>query len=249
MKLTTAARALWTLTDPSTLPLLRRTLTAQMMRREAECPCCGYRGKFQSGGIPARPSARCSSCQSRERHRLLKLAMDKRFVTFTGRDVLHFAPEPIVMQLADQQGFRSRITADIQPGRADRVLDIENIALPDASIDLIICSHVLEHVDDARALAEMRRALRPGGQIVIMVPIVEGWETSYEDAAITSKADRHQHFGQFDHIRYYGGLDFRRRVGAAGFDLSEFTAGGSECVRYSLQRGERVFLATKRQTN
>jgi len=43
---------------------------------------------------------------------------------------------------------------------------------PDSSFDLIICSDVIEHVDDpSRMLAEIRRILVPGGRLIITTPI------------------------------------------------------------------------------
>lgn len=47
----------------------------------------------------------------------------------------------------------------------------ENLPYPSEVFDLILSHEVLEHVvDDARALAEMARVLRPGGRMVIFVP-------------------------------------------------------------------------------
>jgi SAM-dependent methyltransferase len=47
----------------------------------------------------------------------------------------------------------------------------ESLPLPSATFDLILSHEVLEHVqDDARAVREMVRVLRPGGRIVIFVP-------------------------------------------------------------------------------
>ncbi len=135
-------------------------------------------------------------------------------------------------------------TADIAAGRADMVLNIENIDLPDASLDCVVCSHVLEHADDARALGEMRRVLRPGGCIVIMIPIIEGWDQTYENPLLTSRDERTLHFGQYDHVRRYG-ADARDRIRGAGFALEEFAASGAETVSYRLLHGERVFLAEK----
>jgi ubiquinone/menaquinone biosynthesis C-methylase UbiE len=34
---------------------------------------------------------------------------------------------------------------------------------------------VLEHVDDAKALGEIYRVLKPGGVALIMLPVIEGW--------------------------------------------------------------------------
>jgi len=54
---------------------------------------------------------------------------------------------------------------------ADVVGDIHAIPLPDSSIDAIICSSVLEHVENPiRAMEEMYRILRPGGKLFLFVP-------------------------------------------------------------------------------
>lgn len=109
---------------------------------------------------------------------------------------------------------------------------------------MVICSHVLEHVDDRRALSELYRVLRPGGLCILLTPIIEGWDTTFENAAINRPEDRSVYFGQFDHVRYYG-ADLRARIGAAGFALSEFTAVEPFVTRHGLIRGEKLFLAER----
>jgi len=222
-----------------------RTIEGYKALPVTECPCCGHIGKFDSFGLSARMGANCPRCESKERHRLFALAIQRGFLSFKGTSVLHFAPEPVVRGLVEKDGAAVITTADITPGRADITLDIENIALAPETFDRVICSHVLEHVDDAKALLELKRILKPGGYAVIMIPIVEGWPDSYEDRAITSEAERELHFGQDDHIRFYG-ADFRDRVRASGLDLSEFTASGPDSPKYGLQRGEKVFKAERR---
>jgi SAM-dependent methyltransferase len=124
------------------------------------------------------------------------------------------------------------------------VLNLEAIDLPDASVGVVIASHVLEHVDDRKALGEIHRILVPGGRLVAMVPIIEGWDKTYENPAITTPSDRVAHFGQFDHVRFYGS-DFRDRVTEAGFALTERTAGGAESAQYRVGRGSKVFLGIR----
>jgi len=209
-----------------------------------ECNLCGYRGYFLSAGKGTRPDAKCPRCNSVERHRLFKLWFDNNQNILAGRDVLHFAPEPGIAGLI-RPTARTYSSADIEPGRADRVLNLEALAIADASFDCLVCLHVLEHVDDTRALNEMRRVLRPGGSAIIMVPVIEGWAETYEDLTITSPKQRALHFGQADHRRIYG-ADIRTRIRNAGFELAEFTAWGPDVLRHGLLSGEKVFVATCR---
>jgi SAM-dependent methyltransferase len=232
------------LSDPLDRASLMRTVDACRSIRPASCPCCGYEGRFLTAGDNARLGAECPACTALERHRLAALAFDRGFLDFRGKDVLHFAPEPPIKPLVQLSRPASYVTADIRPGIADMVLNLEAIALDDGSIDVVIGSHVLEHVDDRRALGEIFRVLRPGGQLVALVPLVEGWQSTYEDPSITAPTDRAAHFARYDHLRLYG-ADFRDRITEAGFRLSEFTASPADCVRHNLTRGERIFLGTK----
>jgi SAM-dependent methyltransferase len=207
------------------------------------CPICGYRGFFLPAGIPPRTDAECPSCQSRERHRLLYICHKALKLFQPHLSVLHFAPEHCISGfLAD---LLSRYdTADIDAASADMVINIEDIKLPDMSYDIALVLHVLEHVDDLIALRELHRILKPNGKLLAMVPIIEGWDVTYEDSSITDPSERALHFGQHNHVRYYG-RDFRDRLRKAGFTLSEFVATGSQCVDFGLIRGERVFIGTK----
>ena len=51
------------------------------------------------------------------------------------------------------------------------VMDGAHLTFPDQSFDLLIASDVLEHIEDeAQALREWRRVLRPGGRLIVFVP-------------------------------------------------------------------------------
>jgi SAM-dependent methyltransferase len=57
------------------------------------------------------------------------------------------------------------VGTDIEPGpRVHHVCPVEELDLPDASFDLVLCTQVLEHArDPAQALREIARVLRPRG--------------------------------------------------------------------------------------
>lgn len=212
---------------------------------QKKCPCCGYEGAFDTTGNPPRYGALCPRCGSYERHRLLALS-DNRYNFYTGKKVLHFAPEAVLERLITGKA-KSYVTADLLEGRADRVINIEKIDDADNTWDVIVCSHVLEHVDDLKALSEMRRVLRDDGILIVMAPIIEGWQCTYENRNIQTGLSREEHFGQDDHVRYYGS-DIRERISSQGFSIEEDTAYGEDAVTYGLLRGEKVFVCRKIKT-
>ena len=225
---------------------IRMAVVSQIKAPDATCPLCGFHGKFRCFGEPVRTAVRCPSCGSLERHRLFALAHRQGALDFKGKDVLAFASDQATRDVIRSSGPGSYDDSSWPPTpEAKFSLDIQSIDLPDGSYDVAVASHVLEHVDDRRALSELFRILRPGGQLIFMIPIAEGWAKTYEDPTKTSERERHIHFGQFDHVRYYG-ADVRDRVRDAGFELAEFTASGPETIEYGLMRGEKVFIATRR---
>lgn len=222
---------------------LRKAVRNVLGEHPRECPLCGWEGAFLNFGTPPKFDALCPDCRSTPRHRLLKLAQDRDGLIPPGAEILHFAAERSLKPLIASLAPARYVAADKRPG-FDIQIDIEDIALPPESVDVIICSHVLEHVDDGKALAELYRILRPGGRAILMVPIIEGADRTYEDPAITNWRDRRMHFGGGTHVRWYG-RDFRDRVRAAGFTLREYAADDYEPFRHALERGERVFVAER----
>lgn len=160
-----------------------------------------------------------------------------------GESILHFAPEPVLQERLSK--LHMKYTTASLVDNTDLTLNIESIDLPDMCFDTVICNHVLEHVDDRLALRQMHRILSPKGQLICSVPLIEGWDHTYENANIKSEHDRELHFDQADHVRLYG-RDFRDRIAEAGFSsIQELTAGGGESVKHGLIRGEKIFICTK----
>jgi SAM-dependent methyltransferase len=69
----------------------------------------------------------------------------------------------------------SRRTAcdfDAKRGEVDFACPADKVPLPDASIDSILCTEVLEHVPDPLAVwNEFYRLLRPGGKVLLTTPM------------------------------------------------------------------------------
>jgi SAM-dependent methyltransferase len=124
-------------------------------------------------------------------------------------------------------------------------VDITRVPLPDASYDVVMAHHVLEHIDDdAQAMRELFRLLKPGGVGVLSVPINASRQRTYENAGVTSPAERVAHFSAEDHKRYYG-LDFADRLGAVGFAVETFRLPPEDEIRYGLLRDEWITIARK----
>jgi SAM-dependent methyltransferase len=204
------------------LPRVRRRLRLLGLRGDAvECPCCDGRFReFMPGRDPNNPI--CPRCGAQARHRALWLYLHERTHLFNGEGlrVLHFAPERALGHaLGSAPGIRYT-SADLDDPAAMEHFDITAIPHPDHSFDVILCVHVLEHVEEDRAaMRELRRILAPNGFAIVLVPLDLSREETYEDPSITDPADREREFWQPDHVRLYG-RDFGKRLEQAGFDVT-----------------------------
>ncbi|MBD5067891.1 MAG: methyltransferase domain-containing protein [Alistipes sp.] len=195
--------------------------------RGAECPVCGseYRKFLPYGYVRPRENALCPRCLSLERHRLLWLYLTRETDLLQRLPrTLHIAPEVCLMRhLKKRFAVRAEqyLTADLESPLADLHFDVQHIPLPDASVDFLICNHLLEHVaDDRQALREFFRILRPGGRGILLSPVEPTRSRTYEDDTITDPAERTRLFGQYDHRRVYG-ADYADRLREAGFEVDD----------------------------
>lgn len=188
-----------------------------------ECPVC--EGKFTKflpyGYVYKRENALCPKCLSLERHRLMWLFMEDKNLLQKNLKVLHIAPEQPFLKRFRKNANWDYTTADLISPLADIKFDIQDIPLEDETFDLVICNHVLEHVDDdQKAMREFYRILKKGGQAILQVPMNANAKLTDEDNTITDRKEREKRFGQYDHVRMFG-LDYFERLKKAGFQYNE----------------------------
>ena len=193
------------------------------------CPCCGMKiANFIAADYinpkkynPVRyekieQKVLCPICKALPRHRILAVWCENHRELFQG-NVLCFAPEYSMMRWMRRNGVSYK-TADLYRD-ADLKLDIQATGLQDESYDVIICNHVLEHVDDFRlALREMYRILRIGGSFICSFPMDPKIELVDEDPSVETPEERFIRFGQHDHKRIFG-MKADRLLSDAGFSV------------------------------
>ncbi|HEV2957928.1 MAG TPA: class I SAM-dependent methyltransferase [Xanthobacteraceae bacterium] len=243
---------------------------------EFRCPVCGAElANFKSGAASYERMARehgyiyplsaietfnvaayfCPSCDTSDRERLYALYLDRVFAT---RDparrhrLLEFAPSFGLTRKLKRNPLLDYRSADLYRDNVDDRVDIADMrGYADAAFDIVLCSHVLEHVpDDRRAMRELHRILRPDGFAIVMVPLVHGVEETNEDPAIDTPALRWKYFGSDDHLRQYGKRDFADRLAAAGFDIERLGVGffGEEAFRRAGTAADSVLYVVRRNS-
>ncbi|MGA2297328.1 MAG: methyltransferase domain-containing protein [FCB group bacterium] len=247
--------------------------------RKYTCPICksNFR-KFLPSGDGQRKNIKCPGCSSFERHRLLWLYLQEKTDLFTEQKNEKTFPKGSLgtrlklLDIAPSRALQNRFikyqnidyhSADLSSDLARYKFDITNIPLPDESFDCILCSHVLEHIeDDVKAMKELFRVLKQDGWVIFQVPVDNKLDATIEEIPLNlpltkgekiSKADlemqRLKLFGQKDHVRIYG-KDFGNRLREAGFNVVEddFAKGLSNDIidTYRLNIDEILYYCTKK---
>jgi SAM-dependent methyltransferase len=197
-----------------------------------------------------RPNALSPSTLSLERHRLLWIYLQNETEFFKKPlKVLHMAPEQCFLSIFKKMSNLDYTTADLYSPIVDVKADILDLPFEDDLFDVVFCNHVLEHIeDDARAMSELFRVMKPGGLGIFQIPQDIHLERTYEDASITSPEEKAKHFGQYDHVRIYG-KDYFDRLRKAGFKVEELDYSANlppELVKkYCLTKGEILPVCAK----
>ena len=133
-----------------------------------------------------------------------------------------------IAEAALERAHRNAPEAELHRVEPDGTLPLE-----DASVDVVWCSEVLEHVaDTARLLGEARRVLRPeGGRLVVTTP----FHGRVQAAAVAlTRFDAHfDPLGQ--HLRFFTRTSLARALGEHGFaPVRVRAAGGAPGFRETL---------------
>ena len=209
-----------------------------------------YRRFLPYGYGKQRANALSPGTLSLERHRQMWLYLQNETQFFTEKlKVLHIAPEQEFLRRFKKMDNLDYTSADLFSPIVDVKADILDLPFADNSFDVIICNHVLEHiVDDRKAMSELYRVMKPGGWGILQVPMKNSLEKTYEDFTITDPKERQKHFGQYDHVRWYG-MDYFDRLRSVGFqaEINFYSQKFSESdtKKFGLNRNEILPVVSK----
>jgi SAM-dependent methyltransferase len=179
-------------------------------------------------------SYECPLCGASDRDRLYAAYLEATHLPRRGT-MIEFAPSgPLTHKLKKLFPEWEIRTADLMmPHVMDRI-DICSMPIyKTESVDFLICSHVLEHVeDDLRATRELFRILKPGARAIVMVPIHLDLPVSRAGGQGMGAEQRWRHFGQNDHVRLHAKVDFLRLLASTGFRVQTISGsdlGGRKC--------------------
>ncbi len=212
------------------------------------CPLCDSEtAEFEAHN--GKPNRRCPTCRSLGRQRLAWSYLQRETDLFEppAKYLLQLAPESALERRLAPHSNIHYLSGDLSSPKALVKCDLTALPFIDDTFDVLLCSHVLEHVkDDHQAMREMFRVLRPGRWALIQVPVLA--DRTDEDSRVKTAAERLARFGQHDHVRIYG-LDVADRLQEVGFDVSVEkygrTLGKEMSQRLGIGRSQYLFVCRK----
>jgi len=169
----------------------------------------------------------CPNCGASDRNRLCALYLKKRYEelkkTSLVYNFLDIAPDKSLSINVIKQKFINYRSLDKYREDVDDRADITKLDIyKDNTFDIILCSHVLEHVsDDKKAISELYRVMKNGGFGILMVPIMLTLEDDLEKQEYDNKELRWKYYGQYDHVRLHSKKGFINKLKESGFEVKE----------------------------
>lgn len=216
--------------------LLRRKSVGAKIRHCNICEWSG--GRFImtfNEHIQRKQEEVCPVCGSFSRQRVLCKYLTERFSNKQNLICLEVAPsncKPV--QKALPKARYSSIDIDTTQNTAMYQADLTCLGGRFNSLDLIVCSHVLEHIeDDTAAIKEMYRVLKVGGEVIIQIPF------GFADTGV--RTVEHDVPIAYGHLRTYG-WDICSRLCGEGFLLTLLQY-MDNCI--CVDKVETLFVCTK----
>ncbi|MDN5396899.1 MAG: class I SAM-dependent methyltransferase [Chryseobacterium sp.] len=192
----------------------RKALYPLYKGNDHECNICGSKLKhfikLENGNLL------CPVCGSLPRSRRLYKILNENYLK-TDISVLDFSPSRAIFRALKKRKDIHYFPTDYENEfLADYHFDITKIDSEPEKFDLILCYHILEHIDnDTTSMSELYRVLKKGGTALIQTPFKTG--NIYENFEIRTPEERLKHFGQEDHVRIYSVEGLVDRLKNAGF--------------------------------
>jgi SAM-dependent methyltransferase len=212
-------------------------ITASQIRAAfARCPICGPSVFIKLAKDEM--AVRCLRCRASPVSLSLVIALRKLCPNLGSLSVYELSSRGAVVKYLRRCAGElcvSEFFDDVEPGTFKNGIqcqDVQALKLPDESFDVCTSTEVFEHVpDDLRGFAEVRRVLRPGGIMLLTVPLSSEPETLtralLRDGVVTHllppeyHGDRICGAGKVLTYRNYG-VDILKRIRSAGFARAEF---------------------------
>ena len=163
---------------------------------------------------------RCPSCGAVNRVRMLFEYLEENGLKNI-KDVLYMSPTtPGLNYFRTKYPSITVVTDDLFANNCDYHYDIMDMyGFRDDQFDLVICSHVLEHVkDDIKAVQEMYRVTKKGGRVIVIVPLILHGD-EFDESTELSETENWKRFGDATHVRAYSKKSMEKRIKESGFDF------------------------------
>lgn len=220
--------------------LMRNFLKPLYQGKNHECNICTT--KLKKFVLLENGQLICPMCGSLPRTRRLNLILENEFLK-PKAFFLDFSPSRMLYKKWKKRKDIHYYPTDFENEfLSDYQYDITRINIEDNTFDLIVCYHILEHIiNDKKAMSELYRVLKTGGNLLIQTPFKEG--EIYEDYSVKTEEERLMHFGQKDHVRIYSVKGLENRLKEAGFNTEIRIF--DEDIYLGLAKNETVIICKK----